>query len=158
MGQGELNMWFAVAALVVSVWGVYSWRAWRVPRSEAVPSQWRAMGYRHPDAADALRIRKSLNKMILEKKSVALKGLLVEVDLTVSAIVLICQARPPGEQPEDVCRAAVALLVELDHLRVSGDLASVNSLMRRLKGQRRDLDLCLKVRAIEQPRSLPSKL
>ncbi len=146
-------MLFIGIVVIVCAWAVYTWRAWRVPPSQSVPKLWRKMAYRHPDAADALRIRRALRESSQSETDVHLTLVLDEVDMVVERIAQLCFVRNPDQSPDDVCRAAVALLVELDVLVSQREKRHFSALKARLNGQIKDLDHALRLRQkrIENP-------
>ncbi len=143
-------MWFTITVLVIGFWAFYSWKAWHVPKNESVPTLWRTMAYRHPDAADALRIRKALVEAIAEEEPPELGPLLPAVDAIVDAIAQLCRARSTNSGPDDVCRAAIALLVELDALRLDGRLTPSEHILHRLRARYLDLAHGLEIRGLSQ--------
>ena len=141
-------MWFVIAISVVGVWALYSWKAWHVPEHQSVPAVWRTMAYRHPDAADALRIRKELSLAYSEDDTPELASLLAAIDPIIDAISQFCLVRETSCAPDDVCRAAVALLVEVDDLRAKGRLRPTASMIHRLGAQHADLIHGLRLRGL----------
>ena len=105
-----------VILILVATAAVVAVQHWRGPKLLRVPFLWRSMAKRHPDLADALRIRTGIGKLMLSESIPRSEAILGEVDRVLESLVLLAktrEARGTNSAPDATSKAAIA---ELDNL------------------------------------------
>ena len=77
----------AILLVLLIAASVYGWNVWRGPKLLRVPFVWTSMSRRHADLAEALRLRASIGRLLLQAKDLRAERILKEVDLVINGLV-----------------------------------------------------------------------
>ena len=83
----------AILLVLLIAASVYGWNMWRGPKLLRVPLVWTSMSRRHADLAEALRLRTSIGRLLLQAKDLRAERILKEVDLVISSLVQLAKVR-----------------------------------------------------------------
>ena len=88
-------------------------RKFRGPPLLRVPFIWKSVGRRHPDVAEALRIRKACGRLLLSVPRPRAEAMMAEIDKVVIEIVTLARTREErgmGNVPGDASKVGVDVL------------------------------------------------
>lgn len=106
----------AILLVLLIAASVYGWNLWRGPKLLRVPLVWTSMSRRHADLAEALRLRTSIGRLLLQAKDLRAERILKEVDLVISSLVQLAKVRDSRGLGAEGDATSAAAIAELDAL------------------------------------------
>jgi hypothetical protein len=136
-----------VIIAIVGACIVLAIRKWMGPRLLRVPFIWKSVGRRHPDVAEALRIRKGCGRLLLQAPRPRAEAMMAEIDKVVIEIVNLARTRQVrgvsgavGDASKSAIEVLEGLYTQLESERAGETEDALDRLRARVNERAADLE------------------